>query len=106
MTIKAATSLPFATISTVQLPDRGSFGKHKNLEVKTADQNQRAAILHGLVSRRIRRRRSLLACSATVPVVGAVEHDLSLILGMAASLATCGSVTALTVFYRAKRMRA
>jgi hypothetical protein len=42
----------------------------------------------------------------TVPVVGAVEHDLSLILGMAASLATCGSVTALTVFYRAKRMRA
>ena len=33
----------------------------------------------------------------TVLVVGAVVHDLSLILGMAANLATCGSVTALTV---------
>jgi MtN3 and saliva related transmembrane protein len=35
-----------------------------------------------------------------------VNHaDWSLILGMAASLLTCGSVTALTVFYRVKRMR-
>jgi len=33
------------------------------------------------------------------------QRDWSLILGMAASLLTCGSVTGLTVFYRVKRMR-
>ena len=38
-------------------------------------------------------------------VHGALQHDWSLILGMAASLLTCGSVTALTVFYRVKRVR-
>jgi MtN3 and saliva related transmembrane protein len=37
-------------------------------------------------------------------VHGLYQRDLSLILGMAASLLTCGSVTALTVFYRAKRI--
>jgi MtN3 and saliva related transmembrane protein len=39
-------------------------------------------------------------------VHGAYQQDLSLILGMAASLLTCGSVTALTIYYRLKRMRA
>ena len=39
-------------------------------------------------------------------VHGIYQRDLSLILGMAASLLTCGSVTALTVFYRLKRVRA
>lgn len=39
-------------------------------------------------------------------VHGAYQHDLSLILGMAASLLTCGSVTALTLFYRVKRLSA
>ena len=38
-------------------------------------------------------------------VHGAYQRDLSLILGMAASLLTCGSVTALTIFYRVRRMR-
>ena len=38
-------------------------------------------------------------------VHGVNHHDWSLILGMAASLLTCGSVTGLTVFYRVKRMR-
>jgi MtN3 and saliva related transmembrane protein len=38
-------------------------------------------------------------------VHGLYQRDLSLILGMAASLLTCGSVTALTVFYRVTRMR-
>ena len=38
-------------------------------------------------------------------VHGSYQRDLSLILGMAASLLTCGSVTALTVFYRVRRMR-
>jgi MtN3 and saliva related transmembrane protein len=37
---------------------------------------------------------------------GLYQHDLSLILGMAASLLTCGSVTCLTVFYRVRRVRA
>jgi MtN3 and saliva related transmembrane protein len=36
---------------------------------------------------------------------GVYQRDLSLILGMAASLLTCGSVTALTMFYRVRRMR-
>jgi MtN3 and saliva related transmembrane protein len=38
-------------------------------------------------------------------VHGLFQHDLSLILGMAASLLTCGSVTALTILYRVRRMR-
>jgi MtN3 and saliva related transmembrane protein len=42
-----------------------------------------------------------------IGIVHGVNHaDWSLILGMSASLLTCGSVTALTVFYRMKRMRA
>jgi hypothetical protein len=41
-----------------------------------------------------------------VGVVHGVNHqDWSLILGMAASLLTCGTVTGLTVFYRARRLR-
>lgn len=36
---------------------------------------------------------------------GLYEHDLSLILGMSASLLTCGSVTCLTIFYRLRRVR-
>ncbi len=39
-------------------------------------------------------------------VHGTYQHDFSLILGMAASLMTCGSVTFLTVVYRVRRMRA
>ncbi len=39
-------------------------------------------------------------------VHGLYQQDLSLTLGMAASLLTCGSVTALTVFYRVRRLRA
>jgi MtN3 and saliva related transmembrane protein len=39
-------------------------------------------------------------------VHGSYQHDLSLILGMAASLLTCGSVTTLTIFYRIKRLQA
>ncbi|MGB8262236.1 MAG: hypothetical protein WCE75_17895, partial [Terracidiphilus sp.] len=38
-------------------------------------------------------------------VHGAYQRDLSLILGMAASLVTCGTVTLLTVFYRVRRLR-
>jgi MtN3 and saliva related transmembrane protein len=38
-------------------------------------------------------------------VHGAYQHDLSLILGMVASLMTCGSVTALTIIYRVRRLR-
>ena len=38
-------------------------------------------------------------------VHGVYQRDLSLILGMAASLLTCGSVTALTIFYRVRRMQ-
>jgi hypothetical protein len=42
-----------------------------------------------------------------IGIVHGVNHqDWSLILGMAASLLTCGTVTALTVFYRVKRLRA
>jgi len=33
------------------------------------------------------------------------QRDWSLILGMAASLLTCGSVTGLTIFYRMRRLR-
>jgi len=39
-------------------------------------------------------------------VHGLYEHDLAMVLGMGASLLTCGTVTALTILYRAKRMRA
>jgi MtN3 and saliva related transmembrane protein len=39
-------------------------------------------------------------------VHGFYQHDLSLILGMIASLITCGSVTALTLIYRTRRKRA
>jgi MtN3 and saliva related transmembrane protein len=37
---------------------------------------------------------------------GLYQHDLSLVLGMAASLLSCGTVTVLTIFYRARRKRA
>jgi MtN3 and saliva related transmembrane protein len=37
---------------------------------------------------------------------GLFQHDLSLILGMAASLISCGSVTGLTLLYRIRRKRA
>jgi MtN3 and saliva related transmembrane protein len=39
-------------------------------------------------------------------VHGLYQHDPSLILGMAASLVTCGSVTFLTLLYRVRRKRA
>lgn len=43
----------------------------------------------------------------TIGIVhGVYQRDLSLILGMGASLLTCGSVTGLTMFYRVRRMRA
>ena len=36
-------------------------------------------------------------------VHGFYQHDRSLVLGMAASLITCGTVTSLTLFYRLRR---
>ncbi len=39
-------------------------------------------------------------------VHGLFQRDLSLTLGMAASLLTCGSVTFLTLLYRVRRKRA
>lgn len=39
-------------------------------------------------------------------VHGLYQHDLALILGMIASLLTCGSVTSLTLLYRVRRKRA
>jgi MtN3 and saliva related transmembrane protein len=39
-------------------------------------------------------------------VHGSYQHDLSLTLGMAASLLTCCMVTMLTIFFRMKRPRA
>lgn len=39
-------------------------------------------------------------------VHGVLEHDMSLTVGMAASLLTCGTVTVLTVFYRVRRLGA
>jgi len=39
-------------------------------------------------------------------VHGVFQQDFSLILGMAASLLSCGTVTALTLFYRMRRLRA
>ncbi len=38
-------------------------------------------------------------------VHGLYQRDLSLTLGMAASLLSCGTVTALTLFYRLRRTR-
>jgi MtN3 and saliva related transmembrane protein len=37
---------------------------------------------------------------------GFYEHDNSLIIGLGASFLTCGTVTALTIFYRVRRLRA
>ncbi|HEX4030820.1 MAG TPA: hypothetical protein VHX20_10685 [Terracidiphilus sp.] len=37
---------------------------------------------------------------------GLYEHDNSLILGLGASFLTCGTVTALTIVYRVRRVRA
>jgi MtN3 and saliva related transmembrane protein len=39
-------------------------------------------------------------------VHGCYQHDTSLIVGMIASLITCGAVTCLTLFYRMNRKRA
>jgi MtN3 and saliva related transmembrane protein len=39
-------------------------------------------------------------------VHGIYQRDQSLILGMAASLLSCGTVTMLTIFYRLRRVRA
>jgi MtN3 and saliva related transmembrane protein len=39
-------------------------------------------------------------------VHGIYQQDLSLILGMGASLLSCGTVTLLTIVYRVKRLRA
>jgi len=38
-------------------------------------------------------------------VHGLYQQDLSLTLGMAASLLTCGTVTALTIYYRVRRLQ-
>jgi MtN3 and saliva related transmembrane protein len=38
-------------------------------------------------------------------VHGFYEHDNSLIVGLAASFLTCGTATALTIFYRMRRLR-
>jgi MtN3 and saliva related transmembrane protein len=38
-------------------------------------------------------------------VHGCYQHDISLIVGMVASLITCGAVTSLTLFYRSRRQR-
>jgi MtN3 and saliva related transmembrane protein len=38
-------------------------------------------------------------------VHGCYQHDTSLIVGMIASLITCGAVTCLTLFYRGRRGR-
>lgn len=35
---------------------------------------------------------------------GCFQHDPSLVLGMSASLLTCGSVTGLTILYRVRRL--
>jgi MtN3 and saliva related transmembrane protein len=37
-------------------------------------------------------------------VHGVYWHDLSLIVGMAASLLSCGTLTLLTIFYRSRRL--
>ena len=38
-------------------------------------------------------------------VHGLYQHDMSLTLGMAASLLTCGTLTLLTITYRMRRLR-
>jgi MtN3 and saliva related transmembrane protein len=38
-------------------------------------------------------------------VHGFYQHDLALIVGMVASIITCGAVTFLTIFYRLRRKR-
>ncbi|HEY4381948.1 MAG TPA: hypothetical protein VGN01_16490 [Acidobacteriaceae bacterium] len=38
-------------------------------------------------------------------VHGIYQHDVALIVGMVASIITCGAVTFLTLFYRATRKR-
>lgn len=38
-------------------------------------------------------------------VHGLFQHDVSLTLGMAASLLTCGTLTLLTIAYRMRRLR-
>jgi MtN3 and saliva related transmembrane protein len=38
-------------------------------------------------------------------VHGIYQQDNSLVMGMAASLLTCGTVTALTIVYRVRRLR-
>ena len=38
-------------------------------------------------------------------VHGVYQHDLALIVGMVASIITCGAVTILPIMYRAKRKR-
>ena len=43
---------------------------------------------------------------ATAIVHGVYQHDLALIVGMVASIITCGAVTFLTLFYRLGRKRA
>ena len=47
---------------------------------------------------------------STLQVIGIIhgiyQRDPSLIIGMAASLLTCGSVTGLTIFYRMRRLSA
>ena len=41
-----------------------------------------------------------------IGIVHGVNHmDWAIILGMSASLLTCGSVTGLTIFYRVRRLR-
>ena len=46
----------------------------------------------------------------TLQVIGVVhgcyQHDWSLIVGLGASFLTCGTVTALTLYYRSARRRA
>ncbi len=39
-------------------------------------------------------------------VHGVYQHDRALIIGMVASIITCGAVTSLTLFYRTKRKHA
>ena len=38
-------------------------------------------------------------------VHGLYQNDMSLTIGMAASLVTCGTVTMLTIFFRMRRLR-
>lgn len=38
-------------------------------------------------------------------VHGLYQHDMALTIGLAASFATCGTLTGLTIFYRVRRVR-